>query len=89
MTELPQVQSGDQWSGGGIGWREWGHGAPLVMLHGWSMSSVVFAEVAELLKDEFRVIVRTCPGMVLLQPCLRFLLPGWRQPWPIGGNSSI
>lgn len=62
MLELPAVQfcelSGDR----KLAWREWGAGEPLVMLHGWSMSSVVFREVAQLLAKDFWVICPDLPG---------------------------
>lgn len=45
-----------------IAWREWGSGKPLVMLHGWSMSSVVFNEVAPLLAEKYRVLCPDLPG---------------------------
>lgn len=39
-----------------ISWREAGEGRPVVLLHGWSMSSVVFAEVQSELARDFRVL---------------------------------
>jgi pimeloyl-[acyl-carrier protein] methyl ester esterase len=43
-------------------WRETGTGQPLVMLHGWSMSSTVFSEVALPLGKYFRVLCPDLPG---------------------------
>ncbi|PLX89286.1 MAG: hypothetical protein C0619_11495 [Desulfuromonas sp.] len=43
-----------------LAWREFGQGAPLVMLHGWSMSGAVFSEVASALAADFHVL---CPDL--------------------------
>jgi len=43
-------------------WREIGTGQPLVLLHGWSMSSSVFSEVAIQLGKYFRVLCPDLPG---------------------------
>lgn len=42
--------------GRSLGYREAGKGPPLVLLHGWAMSSAVFTEALESLSDEFRVL---------------------------------
>lgn len=62
MFELPPLQSVPLASGQLFSWREWGAGAPLIMLHGWSMSSVVFSEVAPKLAEHFRVVCPDLPG---------------------------
>lgn len=43
-----------------LAWRQSGKGRPLVMLHGWSMSGAVFAEVAKELSSHFQVF---CPDL--------------------------
>jgi pimeloyl-[acyl-carrier protein] methyl ester esterase len=43
-------------------WYEIGQGRPLVLLHGWSMSAVVFSEVAELLSSGYRLLIPDLPG---------------------------
>ncbi len=45
-----------------LAWREKGIGDPLVLLHGWSMSSVVFSEALETLSNNFRVLVPDLRG---------------------------
>ncbi len=53
-------------------WRELGHGPPLVLLHGWSGSHAFFAEIAEDLAADFRVLIPDLPGhgaSVLVEPC--------------------
>jgi len=45
-----------------LAWREAGHGPALVLLHGWSMSSAVFAEVMEEMSDGFRVLAPDLRG---------------------------
>ena len=45
-----------------ISWLELGEGAPLVLLHGWSMSHAVFSELARLLADNFRLLLPDLPG---------------------------
>ena len=62
MTELPEVQTCRLADGKKIAWREWGSGSPLILLHGWSMSSVVFAEVAPRLANSYRVLCPDLPG---------------------------
>jgi len=42
--------------------RETGSGKPLVLLHGWSMSSAVFQEVSRLLSKNFRVLAPDLTG---------------------------
>jgi pimeloyl-[acyl-carrier protein] methyl ester esterase len=39
-----------------LAWREAGHGTPLVLVHGWSMSSAVFLEALEELSSDYRVL---------------------------------
>ncbi|MGK2944859.1 MAG: alpha/beta fold hydrolase, partial [Desulfuromonadales bacterium] len=43
-------------------WYEIGHGRPLVLLHGWSMSAAVFSEFARLLATEFHLLIPDLPG---------------------------
>lgn len=43
-------------------WREAGSGPPLVLLHGWAMSSAVFAEALEFFSGEFRVLAPDLRG---------------------------
>lgn len=43
-------------------WREAGRGRPLLLLHGWSMSSTVFAEVQADLARDFRVLAPDLRG---------------------------
>lgn len=45
-----------------IAWRQAGSGPPLVLLHGWSMSSVVFAEVLEELSGSFCLLAPDLRG---------------------------
>ncbi len=47
---------------GRLSWQELGEGPPLVLLHGWAMSHVVFAEQAELLSRSFRLLIPDLPG---------------------------
>jgi pimeloyl-[acyl-carrier protein] methyl ester esterase len=62
MIVLPDLQFTQLKNGQKIAWREWGKGTPLVMLHGWSMSSAVFSEVALLLADHYRLLCPDIPG---------------------------
>lgn len=39
-----------------LAWREAGEGTPLVLVHGWSMSSAVFLEAIDELSSDFRVL---------------------------------
>lgn len=45
-----------------LAWYETGHGRPLVLLHGWSMSAAVFTEVATFLSADFRLLIPDLPG---------------------------
>ncbi len=56
--------------GSRISWREWGAGKPLIMLHGWSMSSAVFSEVASQLAEDFRILCPDLPGHGDSEPVL-------------------
>ncbi len=47
---------------GRFSWREIGQGPSLVLLHGWSMSHAVFAELADLLAADFRLLIPDLPG---------------------------
>lgn len=43
-------------------YREAGSGPPLVLVHGWAMSSAAFCEAIQELSDEFRVLAPDLPG---------------------------
>jgi len=45
-----------------LSWREQGFGRPLILLHGWSMSSAVFTEAMEVLAEDFRVLAPDLRG---------------------------
>jgi len=45
-----------------LAYREAGGGPPLVLVHGWSMSSAVFAEALENLSDRFRILAPDLRG---------------------------
>jgi pimeloyl-[acyl-carrier protein] methyl ester esterase len=45
-----------------LSWRERGFGRPLILLHGWSMSSAVFTEAMEVLSEDFRVLAPDLRG---------------------------
>lgn len=45
-----------------LAWREAGRGRPLVLLHGWSLSSAVFDEALAALATEFRVLAPDLRG---------------------------
>lgn len=45
-----------------LAYREAGEGPPLVLLHGWSMSSVIFTEAVETLSGRFRVLAPDLRG---------------------------
>jgi pimeloyl-[acyl-carrier protein] methyl ester esterase len=49
--------------------REIGSGPPLVLLHGWSISSLAFVELAGLLSSDFRVLMPDLPGHGDSSPC--------------------
>jgi len=45
-----------------LAYRDEGSGAPLVLLHGWSLSSEVFFEIIPRLSERFRVLAPDLPG---------------------------
>lgn len=45
-----------------LSYAEAGNGPPLVLLHGWAMSSAVFSEALQELSDEYRVLAPDLPG---------------------------
>lgn len=45
-----------------LSWREAGHGRPLILLHGWAMSSVVFSEALASFSDTYRVLAPDLRG---------------------------
>ncbi len=51
-----------------IAYRQAGSGPPLVLLHGWSMSSVVFTEVIESLAADYNVLVPDLRGHGASEP---------------------
>ncbi len=52
-----------------LAWCEIGEGRPLVLLHGWSMSAAVFAELAQKLSGSFRLLIPDLPGHGDSDPC--------------------
>ena len=54
--------------GGRLSWYETGNGPPLVMLHGWSISADAFAEIAELLSSDYRLLIPDLPGHGVSSP---------------------
>jgi pimeloyl-[acyl-carrier protein] methyl ester esterase len=48
--------------GRSLGYREVGEGPPLVLLHGWAMSSAVFTEALDHLSNDFRVLAPDLRG---------------------------
>ena len=62
MTDFQQLQLSVLPDGRRVAWREQGSGPSLIMLHGWSLSSVVFSEVAVFLAKHFRVLCPDLPG---------------------------
>jgi len=79
MIPLPELQNCQLASGQRLAWREWGSGAPLIMLHGWSMSSAVFAEVAPQLGSCFRVLCPDLPGHGGSDPAAETSLTGFAE----------
>lgn len=57
-----------------IAWREAGRGPAVVLLHGWSMSSTVFAEVIEELSADFRLLAPDLRGHGASDPGAGFAL---------------
>ncbi len=45
-----------------MSWRERGFGRPLILLHGWAMSSAVFTEAMAVLAEDFRVLAPDLRG---------------------------
>jgi pimeloyl-[acyl-carrier protein] methyl ester esterase len=45
-----------------MAYREAGSGPPLVLVHGWAMSSAIFTEALPALSDQFRVLAPDLPG---------------------------
>lgn len=88
-----------------IAYRETGAGRPLVLLHGWAMSSAVFTEVMADLASDYRVLAPDLPGHgfsspgELALPALRNDLCTWldslaiEQPmllgWSLGGMIAL
>lgn len=57
-----------------LAWREAGSGPPLVLLHGWAMSSAVFAEALAALATDFRVLAPDLRGHGASDPADGYLL---------------
>lgn len=57
-------------------WYEAGHGPPLVLLHGWSISAAAFLELAHLLSADFRLLMPDLPGHGRSMPSPQQTLPG-------------
>ena len=79
MVNLPPLQRCQLGNGRQLAWREWGNGSPLLMLHGWSMSSAVFAEVAQILGQYFRVLCPDLPGHGASDPAPDTSLPAFSE----------
>ena len=79
MVNLPPLQRCQLGNGRQLAWREWGNGSPLIMLHGWSMSSAVFAEVAQILGQYFRVLCPDLPGHGASDPAPDTSLPAFSE----------
>lgn len=47
---------------GTLAWKETGRGAPLILLHGWSMSHAVFAEFSSYIQAGYRLLIPDLPG---------------------------
>ncbi len=77
MSQLPELQSCQLAAGQKLAWREWGSGAPFIMLHGWSMSSAVFSELAPRLGRYFRVLCPDLPGHGSSEPAAETSLSGF------------
>jgi pimeloyl-[acyl-carrier protein] methyl ester esterase len=57
-----------------LAWREIGRGPALVLLHGWSMSSAVFAEVMTELAADFRLLAPDLRGHGSSEPGMGYAL---------------
>jgi len=55
-------------------WYEYGQGRPLLLLHGWAMSAAAFSEIAQLLADDFRLLIPDLPGHGESVPPSRYTL---------------
>lgn len=45
-----------------LSWYEAGKGAPLVLLHGWSISAAAYSEIAGILSPDYRLLIPDLPG---------------------------
>jgi len=79
-----------------LAWREAGSGRPLVLLHGWSMSSAVFLEAIEALAPTFRVLAPDLRGHGYSSPGEDYSLGSlsddvrcWLDSQGIGGCSLL
>jgi pimeloyl-[acyl-carrier protein] methyl ester esterase len=59
-----------------LAWRTAGNGPPLILLHGWAMSSAVFAEIMPLLEDSFTLYCPDLPGHGASDPAASYSLTG-------------
>jgi pimeloyl-[acyl-carrier protein] methyl ester esterase len=57
-----------------LAWREAGRGLAVVLLHGWSMSSAVFAEVMDELAADFRLLAPDLRGHGVSAPGMGYAL---------------
>ncbi|WP_020675956.1 alpha/beta fold hydrolase [Geopsychrobacter electrodiphilus] len=81
---MPEDLKTEQFEHGQLRWRELGEGAPLVLLHGWSMSHAVFTELAELLAPNFRLLIPDLPGhggSDPVDPCSLFMMSKTLATW--------
>lgn len=62
--------------GRSLHWYEAGDGRPLVLLHGWAMSAAAFHEFADLLGQDFHLLIPDLPGHGESSPPLRNDLEG-------------
>jgi len=76
VSSLPELHYRSLHDGRKIAWRQWGEGPPLVLLHGWSMSSLVFSEVAPLLAEKYAVFCPDLPGHGGSDACDQYSLAG-------------
>jgi len=58
-----------------LAWRTLGDGPPLILLHGWAMSSAVFSEVAVRLSADFNLLLPDLPGHGASDPAPEYALP--------------
>lgn len=79
-----------------LAYRRLGAGPPLILLHGWAMSSAVFSEVAERLAPDFSLFIPDLPGHGASDPAPHYTLSSlladlevWRQQLRIAACSVL